>query len=248
MEQYKKIGINNFLFGVKGFSIGYQEYNLEEIPENSYLMLNRVMDCECIANLREMLPQIKRFRGIVFEDIGVFNLLKDSNIELIWNQNHFQTNYNSINFWLNQGCSSSFISNEITEEEINYILEKSTKPLVLTIFGKNQIMYSRRRLLTNFNTYANLPNYNKMILKTNVRDNNFYALETDYGTILFNNTYFNYLKYANTVDDNKIRFYYVYNLDNSPEYIEEILKGKEVGDTGFLNKKTVYKMSQYDDR
>lgn len=195
-----------------------------------------------------MKDKFTKFKGIIYEDIAVFNIFKDTDLELIWFQNHFQTNYESINFWLNHGCTSSIISNELTKDEIITIVDKATKPLVLNILAKNQIMYSRRTLLTNFNQYNNLSDYNDMTLIENNTNNNFFARESKSGTIIYNNAYFNYVSLMNILPDEKIKFYLVMNLDLTPSEIKEILDGKEFGTDGFLNKKTVYRMSEYNDR
>lgn len=248
MEYYERIGITNFLFAIEEFSIGYQTFKLYEIKDDSYVFINRVMDTEAVEKLKSIKDEFKRFKGIIYEDIAVLNIFKDTNLELIWFQNHFATNYESINFWLDNGCNSAVISNEITKKEILDILSKASKPLVLNVLGKNQIMYSRRTLLSNFNKYNNLPEYNDMNLKEKITNNNFFARENLYGTTIFNNEYFNYLPLTKEIDDEKIKFYLVLNLDLSKEEVSEILNGKEFGDDGFLNKKTVYRMSEYNDR
>ncbi|MCH5166366.1 MAG: U32 family peptidase [Erysipelotrichales bacterium] len=248
IEEYKKIGITNFLFAIEGFSIGYKTFALSDIPEFSYLLINRVLDTSSVDKLASLKDEIKRFKGIIYEDIAVYQLFKNEDIELIWFQNHFTTNYASINYWLNSGCISAVISNEITESEINEIFEKSNKPLILNILGKNQIMYSRRKLLTNFNTYNNLSDYNNMTLLEPITNNKFKASESDYGTVISDSEYFNYVPLMNTIDDTKIKYYLILNQDLSVIDIKEILEGKEFGNTGFLNKKTVYRMSEYNDR
>lgn len=248
IEYYEKIGITNFLFAIEEFSIGYNTFKLNEIKDNSYILINRVMDTETVDRLKNIKNDFKRFKGILYEDIAVFNIFKDTDLELIWFQNHFATNYESINFWLEQGCTSAVISNEITKEEILDILTQASKPLVLNVLGKNQIMYSRRTLLTNFNRYNNLPEYNDMNLKEKVTNNDFLARENTYGTTIFNNEYFNYLPLTKEIKEENIKFYLVLNLDLSKEEISDILNGKEFGNDGFLNKKTVYRMSEYNDR
>ena len=220
IEYYEKIGITNFLFAIEGYSIGYNTFSIEEIPTNSYILINRVMDTKCVDNLKKDKDVLSKFKGIIYEDIAVYNIFKDTDTELIWFQNHFTTNYESINFWCENGCKSAVISNEITKEEIFEIIDKETKPLVLNVLGKNQIMYSRRTLLSNFNKYNNLEDYNNMNLITNNGKNNFYAKESEYGTTLFNNEYFNYISLMNEIDDNKIMFYLVLNLDLEPSKIK----------------------------
>lgn len=247
IAEYKKIGITNFLFAVKGFSIGYNTFELNEIPEDSYLLINRVMDTKSIEELRLRKDELAKFKGIIFEDLGVYNILRDLEIELIWFQNHFTINNESMRFWLSR-VDSAVIGNEITSSEIESIIENASKPLVLNVLGKNQIMYSRRTLLSNFNKYNNLDNYNDMTLDVHGTKDEFFARENELGTVIYNNEYFNYLEFAESLNEDKIKFYLIMNLDLNPNDLEEILNGKSFGNDGFLNKKTVYKMSEYNDR
>ena len=248
IDEYKRIGIANFLFAIKGLSVGYTPFDIDDVPDGSYLLINRVFDTKGINDFKEIIPKLNRFKGILFEDLGVFNLLKDSDIELIWNQAHFVTNYNSINFYLENGCKSCVISNEITKEEINDILDKCVKPLVFNVFGRNMIMYSRRSLVSNFNKYAGLEDVNNVNIDEDKTNTHFFLKESEYGTAVFNKNYFNYIDYSNNINDDKVLYYLVLNLDLDTNEVIDILDGKSYGDDGFLNKKTTYKMSEYDDR
>ncbi len=250
IDIYKKASITNFLFPLEEFSIGFKAFKLNEIPDNSYILVNRIFDKKTLDNFIKIVPELKRFKGILFEDIGVFNLLKNSNIdiELIWNQAHFVINYNSINFYLNNGCNSAVLSSDITGNEIKEILSKVNKSIILPVFGNNMIMYSRRKLLTNYNTYNNIDNINDVILDETHTNNKFFVRESDYGTVIFSNSEFNYFNFIKDIDDNKIKYYLICNINKSPEDIISIINGKNIGNDGFLNKKTVYKMSEYTDR
>ncbi len=247
IDEYKKVGISNFLFPVKDLSMGYQEYELDSIPDNSYLLINRVFDTETLELFKSIIDKLDRFKGVVFEDLSVLYYLKDKDIELIWNQAHFVTNYASINYYLNHGCTSAVISNEITKEEIEEIVKKSDKKVILNVLGKNMVMYSRRTLVSNFNKYSNIDNVNGVNIEDKKTNTNFYLKENKYGTAVFNNTYFNYINKLD-VDDNNILYYLVYNLDLEPSKIISIIDGEEFGNDGFLFKKTTYKMKEYDDR
>jgi hypothetical protein len=247
LEDYKKIGITNFLFALKDYSIGYKEFNLEDIPTDSYILINRVLDTKGIDGIKSIKDKLLNYKGIIFEDLGVYNIFKNEDIELIWAQAHFGTNTESINYWLTK-CESALLSNEITKEEITDIVNDSIKPVVLNVFGKNMIMYSRRTLLTNFNKYNELDDVNDVVLDETHTKNKFYAHETENGTAIFNNDYFNYIEFSKSLDDSKIKYYLVYNLDLSVNDIKDILEGKPYGNDGFLNKKTVYRMSEYTDR
>lgn len=247
IEDYKKIGISNFLFAIEDFSIGYKTFKLDEIPEYAYILINRVLDCGDVDNIKKIKDKLLRFKGIIFEDLAIYNMFKDSDIELIWHQNHFATNYESINYYVTHGCLSAIISNELTESEILEILDKEKKPLVLNILGKNQIMYSRRTLLSNFNKHNNLGELNNMTLDTKGNKENFEASENKYGTIITSDEYFNYVPLMNKVNDDLVLYYLILNKDLSVENIKDIINGASFGNDGFLNKKTVYRMSEYND-
>lgn len=247
IEDYKKIGISNFLFAIEDFSIGYKTFKLDEIPEYAYILINRVLDCGDVDNIKKIKDKLLRFKGIIFEDLAIYNMFKDSDIELIWHQNHFATNHESINYYVTHGCLSAIISNELTESEILEILDKEKKPLVLNILGKNQIMYSRRTLLSNFNKHNNLGELNNMTLDTKGNKENFEASENKYGTIITSDEYFNYVPLMNKVNDDLVLYYLILNKDLSVENIKDILNGASFGNDGFLNKKTVYRMSEYND-
>ena len=100
----------------------------------------------------------------------------------------------------------------------------------------------------NFNKYNNLDNFNDMTLDVHGTKDEFFARENELGTVIYNNEYFNYLEFAKSLNEDKIKFYLIMNLDLNPNDLEEILNGKSFGNDGFLNKKTVYKMSEYNDR
>lgn len=246
IEKYKKIGINNFLFAINNYSIGYKSFDLKKIINiecNKYLLINRVLNNKDIDNIKNIINDLIKFDGIIFEDISIYNILKDYNIKLIWNQNHFATNFKSINYYLDI-LDSAVISNELTFNEVDEILNKVNKKVILNVFGKNPVMYSRRTLLTNFNTYFNIDSDKEMILDETISNNKFYVKEDNNGTFIFNNKYFNIIKYLNKLNDNNILFYLIYpnNLDYD-NIIKIINEDKSIEyDDGFMNKKTIYKL------
>lgn len=246
IEEYKKIGINNFLFAVKDFSIGYNTYTLEELKKldcNKYLLINRIFNTNDVEEFKKIKDKLLDFEYIIFEDIAVYNILKDTNIKLIWNQTHFASNYSSINYWL-ELTHSAVISNELTCVEVSDILNISNKNLVLNIFGKNPIMYSRRTLLSNFNKHFELDKRDSAILEEGITNNEFLATETDKGTFIVNNKHFNLIPFLNEFNDDKILNYLIYpngiKYNEMIKYIEE--ETNDNTDDGFMNKKTIYKL------
>ena len=244
IEEYKKIGYNNFLFAVDEFSIGYNSFDIKDlinIDAKKYLLINRVLNNSDIEKFKSIVDLIDKFDGVLFEDIGIYNILKNKNT-LIWNQSHFATNTSSINYWLNN-VDSAVISNELTKDEVKDIIDNSKKKLVLNVFGKNPVMYSRRSLLTNFTKYFNLKKNNEVIIKDTISNKEFLTKEIDDGTILFDNEYFSIINYLKYFDDLNILYYLVYPNGLDVKSIDDIINGKIIDfSDGFMNKKTIYKL------
>ena len=246
---YKKLGISNFLFPLENYSIGYNTFTLDELnnlDENVYLLVNRVLDNEGIDSFKLLKNKLSFVKGIIFEDLGIYQVLKDTNINLIWNQNHFGVNTKAINIWLSKVYSAT-LSNELEKSELEYILNNVNKPVILPVLGLNMAMYSRRFLLSYFTEYKGLKPLKKSILKTN-NDREFLAIQNKFGTALFYNKYFNLIKDISLFNDNNILFYYIDPNGLSVSDVEDILNGKEIDiDNRFYNNKTVYRIGDLDD-
>lgn len=250
IDDYRKAGVSAFLFGLEGFCVGYNTYSLEEISKvdvsNRYILLNRVLDCKDIDKFKELLPSIKDIKGLVFEDIGVYNLVKDMNLgmELILFQNHFGTNTKSVNFWLDR-VDSMFISNEITKEEISTIVEGVSKSVVLHLFGYNQVMYSRRLLLTNWSEQFDIPNKNTNVIVDRATKVKFRAIENEYGTVMYSDKIFNGNELLGL---NNVKYYYVNTMLISHNEVMDFLTNtdhiSDNEDNGFLDRETIYKLKE----
>lgn len=239
----KEKGISNFLFPLEKFSIGYQTFTLEEIKDlkvNIYLLINREFD-NITLNEFKKIKDLSFVKGIFFEDIAIYMLLKDTSIPLIWSTMHFVINSRSINFWLAK-VSSARLSNELTKEEIQTILKNVTKPVVLDVYGQNIAMYSRRKLLSNFFlTHQEKPKENLTLTTDN--HISFKTFENEYGTVFFYKTSFNYTKILEEIDDSKILLYLYDIEDNTPEELLDIINKKETTSFNrFLEEPTIYKL------
>ena len=250
----KKARITNFLFPLKDYCVGYPKtFSLEEIKEEGYLYLNRILDNESYESLKKILQELpSNIKGLVFEDFGVITLTKELNLdlELILYQTHFATNHQSINENL-EFVDSIVISTDITKNEIDLILSKTTKPLVYVLYSLIPAMYSRRTLLKNFETEFNTEEQKIVTLKEHVSKKDFIAVETEYGTVLYHDKYLNGFDHF---DDEKIKFYLINPvlLDNVKleslliDLINEKKEPKEWEDRGFLDKETIYRLKELD--
>lgn len=243
IEKYKKIGITNFLFALADYSIGYQTFKIDElkaISGNVYLNINKIMDTKTIEDFKKNIKNLTFVKGIFFDDLGIYQVLKDSNIPLIWHQSHFVLNSRSVNFWLER-VDSACLSHELTITEIKTILDQSSKSVILNVFGLNPAMYSRRHLLSTYCSAKGLKEVKEAILKT--KEQSFIAKENQDGTFIYYQNYFNYLPYLDKLPDEKILFYYINPLNLDPKAVIKIINGETIiSEEKFLNQKTIYKL------
>lgn len=251
IEEYKKAGITTFLFPLLDFCVGYEnEFSLSDITsikeENKYILINRVLDCKSVDLLYEILKDTKNIKGIVFESLAVYEIVKKLNIkvELIYFSNHFNTNTKSINFFLDR-FDSVFVSNELTKEEVKYITLNAKKEVVLQVFGHNQAMYSRRQLLSNFSREFAIPLNNPNTLVEKVSKVSFKAIENKYGTVLYSGKVFNGLELTKL---SNVKYFYINSTFIPLKDVISSIKGDIPAniDTsfGFLEKETIYKLKE----
>ena len=249
IKEYKKEGCTNFLFALKGYSIGYNSFLFDEINDidgNIYILMNRLLtDNDIDEFLKLDIPS--NVKGFVIEDIGLLEVI-DKKYEVIIYENHLNNNYETINIML-ESSNSLVISSDITLEEINTILEKTNKPLVLFTFGKQMVMYSRRYLVSNYLKEYDLDLSDELIARETVSKHEFLLKENEYGTAVFDNKYLDYRSVLDNLDDSKIKYYLVDISNLSLDVVKNIINLKEVNNTtdGFLYKKTVYKVGDLDD-
>ena len=252
INDLKKVGINNFLFPLKDFCVGFNEtYNLDEVEENQFILINRILDNNSLDKLEIILKNNKKkIKGIVYDDFGVLHIINKLSLDVIKinYQNHFGTNYKSINENLEYN-DSVVVSSDITKEEIEEITKKVNKPVCVFLFGMLQAMYSRRTLLSNYYKQFDVDYENNLELLENISNNRFVMVENEYGTVGYQKNYYNGLE---LLDIDNILYYIVNPLflsgDDQIKLIDDI-NNKKITldiplDTGFLHKSTIYKLKE----
>ncbi len=238
IQKLKNIGISKFLYPLKFFSVGFDNcFNIEDIKEdNSYILVNKIFLSKELDELKKIVSNLpSNIKGIVFDDLGTIEILKDLSIEKILYLNHFCTNYESINELL-EYVDSLVISSDITLEEINIILKNSNKNLCIYGYGHLNLSYSKRYLNRNYSNYHKLNYKNKLELQNT--DYNFITIENESGTVIYDKNKFNGL-YEDYYDNVK---YIIINLFNTEieEFIQDV--SKQSNYKGFLEKETIYKL------
>ena len=245
IKKYEELGISNFLFPLKDYSVGYEDFSLEDIEScecDAYILANRLLTDDDIDEFLK-LEFPSNVKGFLIEDTGLYMELKDKGYTLINYQNHLNNNYETVNYWLDR-FDSLVISTDITLEEIEKIIDESKKPLVLYTFGYPMIMYSRRHLVTNYYREFDLGDKKEVVIKDPKKTFEFRLKETKYGTSCFANEILDARKEAKKLDDEKILFYLVNAQGIEEDDVLKVILGEEILNTsqGFLYKKTVFRI------
>lgn len=230
------------VYPLKSFCVGYQiEFEAKEIDD--FVLVNRILDDNDLNEL-EIVLKNNKFKGIVFDDLGIIDLVKDMNIEKILLLDHLATNVRSINYYLDY-VDSVIVSNDLTKEEIEFIVRNAKKPLVINVFGLKTLMYSRRLLLTNYQEYYKLPK--EKVLETSISDKKFKIIENDYGTKFYAGKYYVAFEVLNL--SNVLYFWYDPILLDD-EKIKDVVLSNNISDllvdSLFLNQATFYKVGDAD--
>lgn len=189
-------------YPLKSFCVGYPlEFSIDQIDE--FVLINRILPDNDIQKLNEILSSAN-IKGIIFDDLGVIEVVKDLNIEKILMLNHLGNNSRSINYYLDY-VDSIITSTDITKKELKFIMAKAKKPLVLNTFGLVPLMYSRRNLLSNFAVHNDLAYKN--ILDATINEDYFKVYENPYGTVFYTQKYY----YLDNFEDYDNVLYYYFN-------------------------------------
>lgn len=252
ITKLRNVDLSTFLLPLEHYSIGYNSFTIDEInnmSDNIYLYINRILTTKEIENLIVDLKQIQNIKGIFYEDFGVFYALKDK-YKLYNYQQHFNTHYKVVNYLLELGNESVVIPQDLTYKEIEYIKENVYNPIILFLFGKTNIMYSRRTLKQNYEDNYGV-NMNENIIKEEKTQIEFELSEDNNGTYIFDNHFYNGSDLLN-IDDNNNLFYIISAYGLKFEELISVINNiknnnydlnsniNDFVNTGFLYKETYY--------
>ena len=271
-----KLNIDGVIIGYKNFnSLNVLELDIDEIKnlkstynKELYISVNKLIHNFEIEKLEKILIELSNMDidGILFDDLAILQINKEKNLNLnlIWANSHQTTNYITIKNYENLGTDGTFISPDITLNEIIKIKNEVNKKVFVPIFGKFEIFSSNRMLLSNYLKYINLNNTDKTYYIEN-KDIKYPIYEDNNGTHIINgnivnglNEYIELLKnnidyvVINSYDTddielvinnfNKVKTMYVENsIDNNLIYDLEQQLTNDIN-KGFLHTETIYKV------
>ena len=270
--EYKKIGANAFIFGLKNYSSGYKnELTIEEIKEirknkdiELFIAINKNIFNDELEELEKEMIKLDKMEvdGILFYDLAILSIKErlKLKVNLVWNQTHMVTNYNTCNYYYDKGCKYGVLASEITLEEINEIKSKTKMQLFLNIFGYQVMGYSRRHLLDNYyksigkkrdNNYKTVKNNNEeYIIVEEEKGNAFlYGKPLNGGEIVPKVNVDYLILNDNLIDKDvfsKTLKLYKELIETKDEKIIEKLDDLVGTNRGFFFKKTIYKVKKND--
>lgn len=216
----KDVVFNNLILPLKDYSIGFDVYyTVSEINSlskklNISVIINKFLHKEDIKNIINIINELEidNIKYIFVEDLGLVSLL--DNNKVVVSQNHIINNYDSINYFKSLGYSNILVNNDLTINELEEIISKTSSNLFMYFISKNNLMYSKRRLLTAFSNYKNSDISKKEVITEKVSNHKLIIKEEKCGTCIFNKRIFAGNKYMSELSSvNKI-----VNLSNMDEF------------------------------
>lgn len=265
---------------VDGFIIGIEDMCVNSnmcISINNLEILNKYDDKEIFINLnknmhncdldkiRMILIELNKFniKGVLYYDIAVLNIYRQLNLkyDLVWASEHSTTNYYSINYWNSFGVKFTYLSSDITEEELVTISKKCKSKLMVNMFGYLPMFVSKRHIVKNYLEYFNLED-NSSVNYIKKEGSTYPIIDNNIGTCVYSGNILNGIKsYINIDVDyivlngfnieiekfvDVISMFKKVNSGNVLEYYGKINSMFSNIDEGFLNTKTIYKVKKND--
>ena len=229
------------VYPLRFFSTGYEEYfDIDDVDE--FALVNRILSDKELDYLEDILKS-SHIKGIIFDDLGIIDVIKNLDITKILLLDHIANNSKSINYYL-EYVDSVVVSSDLSKDEIEYITKNVKKTVVIYAFGLKALMYSRRNLVSNYEKHYNLDEKN--ILDASINNKYFKFIESKEGTKGYAYPYYNGLSLLNL--ENVLYFWYdpiLLDLDSILKALHGDVKSI-VTSTIFLDKKTVYKVGDLD--
>ena len=118
------------LYPLSSYCTGYEEYfDINEVDD--FCLVNRILNDDDLDNLEKILKN-SNIKGIVFDDLGLIQIIKDMPIVKILLLDHIACSTSSINYYLDY-VDSVVVSNDLTKKEIQNITLNAKKKVVINV-------------------------------------------------------------------------------------------------------------------
>lgn len=263
---------DGFILGIKDLCVNFNViFTIEEVKKlvlkysdkDIFVSLNKNMHAGDLKLLKETLITLENIniKGIFFYDISIVEYKNELNLkhDLVWNQEHLTTNFNTCNYWYDYNVLYSCLSNEITLDEIKEISSNIKGKLMLPVFGYIPMYTSYRHVVKNYLDNFKL-NSDSKIHYIKKEGYTYPIVDNKEGTTVYSSFILNSL--SETLELKNDIFYFIFNAflipndilievlklydevneDNKVLLEEKINKIVNNLDKGFLYKETIYKV------
>lgn len=236
LYDYQSMGIDTFFLGGDYsfyspcyFSLQDIQDIVKEYPQcNFYVMMNALYDQHDMKDIEKYIKQLHdiHVKGIVFQDFGVLQIVKENNyfFDMMYSPDTLNTNSHTLNVLHQQGITSAFVSKVIPLEEQLLMKQEVNMPLMIHGHGVEYIAASKRKLLTNYKEASQLSfdlnNYDNLTLKARNSDYEFQIYEDLWGTHIFSKTRLYTLDLLNQIQN--FDYWYIETLFMNEEEAIEI--------------------------
>lgn len=249
-------------------------FNYDEIKEiikicndnnkEIFISLNKNMHNKDLEYLKNILIDLDKYNinGIIYYDIALVNYKEELklNNSLVWGQEHLTTNYLTSDYWYSFGALYTYLSSEITLDEVNEICENCRAKTMITMFGYLPMFVSRRHLVKNYLDTFNIKD-NSRINYIAKEGKQYQIIDSSDGTVAYSANVLNGIEEVLKLktdyivlnsfginDDSfkeVVRMFKEVNKTNVKEYKERI-DSMFSTDFGFLYNETIYKVKKND--
>ncbi|MEG2458014.1 MAG: U32 family peptidase [Bacilli bacterium] len=215
----------SFILPLEDYSVSFNVYfNVDEINSisekfNTYVVINKMLHKDQINSIEKVLKNLKNIKGYFVEDLGLSEIIDKNKIILF--SRHLINNHQAINYLSTLNIKNITLSNELTINEISEIRKHTNDKLYYFILEKPSLMYSKRKLLSNYYSFYNIENNNK---KDKIKEcsslHEMDIIEDNDSTVILNSTVFCGYKY---LEELKNLDYLIINLSFLSEDIQNII-------------------------
>ncbi len=178
---------STFILPLKDYSIGFNEYfSIDEInkiseSKNVYVIMNKLLHMK-IYDFKNIYNKFNSNIKFIVEDIGLVNIIDKDRLVLY--ENHILSNYKAINYLNDIDIKNVVINNDLTIDELMKIKSETKSNIFYFYISKNMLMYSRRNLVSNYNSHFNLESTDSYLLSEKVTHKELEINESNDGSVV----------------------------------------------------------------
>ena len=215
-----------------------------------YLVMNKIMHNNDLDMVRDALFKLRdKDVKILFYDMSIYNISKDLETvdKLVIYQDHLNASILSNKFYYDLGITGSYVSSDITGEELLEIKKNSNDMEIYFMgYGYVPIFYSRRYLIKN---YLKFIDKEDMVGKYSIVSDmgvEYPICEEKFGTTIYTQEPINLINYLDKLDEID---YIVLNSNNVLDVefnnvVDKFINRENIDNCylGFFNTKTIFKV------